>query len=451
MEQQSIHTYSTESERLFRQSGVTDTLNYLYKLSPRDMSDTILIINESVKSVVLHSMNVEGLVSILNNLPVDELISIVDYIPLEKLAAALDAVQPNVAADVLRSMDWGKSGKILSFMTSRKTLGDILLYPDDKAGGLMNINLGILKDKWSTTYAVNVMRMSGITDKNLRQLFVLDENGRLVGTLELSKLVFAAPGSKVADVMDTDVHYVLTDTDQEDAARISQRYNLLSLPVVDAQGHLQGAISTEDIQKIAQEEATEDMYHMAGVGKFDSPVGSIRRSIKSRLPWLIGNIVAVLIVASVIGLFESTIKTFTALAIYLPMIMNQSGVVGTQISTVIVRSLAINNLAGTKTKSIFLHEYVVAIVNASVVSVLLACIVGIWRQDVYFGGIILFAMLISYFAATSAGIVVPIFMRQLKIDPATASGVILTTLTDLISSLSYLGFATFFIKFLQIA
>ena len=432
-------------------SGVAPTVAaaQLIALRPPDQATVISQLDPEVCAILLTSMSSEDVAEFIEHMDVEAAVTFSALVPPQKLAEVLDLTEPDVAADVLRGMGWDDASRVLMRMTDRQAVGNLLLYRDDDAGGLMTTSVVALRDTWPTPHAINMLRTSGLDRDELRQLFVVSETHKLVGRLELSELVFAPPGSLVSDVMDTDVISVQTGTDQEEAALLMQRYEIRSVPVVDMNGRLEGAISVEDLMQVAQEEATEDMFRLASTGRQDTVQGPVMVSIRSRLPWLLANVATVLLVASVLTLFRDTLDTLAILAVYMPMVMNQAGVAGTQVTTVVVRSLALDEIATSATGRLIRREYVLAAINGGAVSVVMGATVGLWRLDLYLGLVIGLAMLLSYFVAASVGVLVPMAMSRYKIDPATASGVVLTTFTDIAGGAFYLGFATIFLSVLK--
>jgi magnesium transporter len=421
----------------------------LSELAPPDQAEIISDLEASSQATLLGQLSEDAVADILEHMEVDEANELSGLVDVQRMAAVLDRTEPDVAADVLRGIEWAEASQILARMENRRAVGSLLLYQDDDAGGLMSPEVVALRDTWPAPHAINVLRSSGLEAPSMRQLFVVDSDQRLVGRLELSELVFAPPGALVRDVMRTDVISVEPGTDQEEAARLAERYEIRSLPVVDPQGRLEGAIAFEDLYRVAEREATEDMYRMAGSIGEDRPDGPIMRSVRSRLPWLIANVGTVVAVAAVLSMFESTLDSLAILAVYMPMVMNQAGIAGTQTTTVIVRSLALGDVSTRDTLALLKREYGLAIINGFLVAAVLAGVVTLWRLDIYLGLVIFGAMMISYFVAATVGVVVPLAMKTFRIDPATASGVILTTFTDIAGGVSYLGLATVFLTLLR--
>ncbi len=418
-------------------------------LRPPDQATIVSQLDPEVCKALLPSLSSDQVAEFMEHMSAEDAVEFAGLVQPRKLADVLDRTEPDVAADILRGMGWDEASRILMRMADRSGIGNLLLYRDDDAGGLMTTSFVALRDVWPTPHAINMIRTSGLDTARMRQLFVVSESQQLVGTLELPTLVFAPPGSLVSDVMDTDVISVQTGTDQEEAARLMARYELRSIPVVDISGRLEGAISVEDLVQVVEQEATEDMFRLASTGRADTVQGPVMVSVRSRLPWLMGNIGTVLAVAAILSLFENTLNTIAILAVYIPMVMNQAGVAGTQITTVVVRSLALDEITAGSTVRLLKREYLLAGLNGGAVSGVMALVVGVWRLDLYLGIVVFAAMLGSYFVAASVGVLVPMAMSKYRIDPATASGVVLTTFTDVAGGAFYLGLATVFLSLLK--
>ena len=426
-----------------------ELVDEISRLRPPDQAIVFTQLDSDTCAVLLPALSSEQIAAFIEHMDADDAIEFAALVPPRKLAAVLDLTEPDVAADVLRGIGWEDASRILMRMADRSSIGNLLIYRDDDAGGLMTTDFVALRDTWPVPHAINMLRTSGLNTARLRELFVVSESQELVGSLELPDLVFAEPGSLVGDVMDPDVISVQTGTDQEEAARVMARYELRSIPVVDVNGHLEGAISVEDLMQVVEEEATEDMFRLAATSREDTVQGPVMISVRSRLPWLMANIATVLVVASILSLFENTLDTIAILAVYMPMVMNQAGVAGTQVTTIVVRSLALEEITTSSTSRLLRREYILATINGGAVSLVMAAVVGLWRLDVYLGLVVFAAMLGSYFVAASVGVLVPMAMNRFKIDPATASGVVLTTFTDIAGGAFYLGLATIFLSLLR--
>jgi magnesium transporter len=217
-----------------------------------------------------------------------------------------------------------------------------------------------------------VLRNSGLEPEDMRQLFAVDDEGLLVGVLELPDLVFARAGSKVSDVMNADVVSVEAGTDQEDAARLMQRYEIRSIPVVDSDGRLEGTIAIEDLVDVVESEATEDMFRMLGVQGDARAVDSVRGSVRNRLLWLMINLTTLLATGLVLSLFTKTLNSLTILAVFLPVVMGQAGIAGTQTLTIIVRSMAIGETATGDARRLLVREALLAIAQGVVIAAVIS-------------------------------------------------------------------------------
>jgi len=379
---------------------------------------------------------------------VDEAVEVSGLIDVDRMAGVLESVSNDVAADVLRGIDWADASNILVRMEDRSAISNLLLYQDDDAGGLMSTEFVAIRQSWPTARAVTVLRNSGLESEDMRQLFAVDEDGLLVGVLDLPDLVFARAGSKVSDVMNADVVSVEAGTDQEDAARLMQRYEIRSIPVVDGHGRLEGTIAIEDLVDVVEAEATEDMFRMLGVRGDARSVESVRGSLRHRLPWLLINLATVLATGVVLSFFTETLNSLTILAVFLPVVMGQAGISGNQRLTIIVRSMAIGDVATADARRLLIREALLAIAQGVVVALVIAAVVYLWRGDAYLAGIVAGALFLNMFIAALSGVLIPFTLRAMKADPAASSAVFLTTVTDIAGIAAYMGLATVFLSLL---
>jgi magnesium transporter len=249
--------------------------------------------------------------------------------------------------------------------------------------------------------------------------------------------------------MTTDVYSARLDTDQEEVARMVASYNLLAIPVVDAENKIAGVITVDDVIDVIKDEATEDVYRLAGVSADDGILTPPRESLSRRLPWLMVNLVTAFLAASVVGLFRGTIEQVVALATFMPIVAGMGGNAGTQTLAVVVRGLALGELTWANARQALMKEGLVGIGNGLAIGVVGGAVAGLISGDWVLGLILAMAMIINMFVAATAGTLIPLGLRALRIDPALASSVFITTLTDVFGFLSFLGLATIFIRFLR--
>jgi magnesium transporter len=248
--------------------------------------------------------------------------------------------------------------------------------------------------------------------------------------------------------MTTDVYSARVDTDQEEVARMVASYNLLAIPVVDAENKLTGVITVDDVIDVIKDEATEDVFRLAGVSKEDGVLTPPQESLRRRLPWLGLNLVTAFIAASVVALFSSTIDQVVALAALMPVVAGMGGNAATQTLAVIVRGLALGELTWTNARQALVKEGLVGLGNGLALGLVAAIGAWAWTGRPMIGGVLALAMIINMFIAATAGTLIPLGLRAIKVDPALASSVFITTLTDVFGFFSFLGLATVFLRFL---
>ena len=249
--------------------------------------------------------------------------------------------------------------------------------------------------------------------------------------------------------MTTDIISVRVDMDQEEVARLVASYNLLAIPVVDEENKLVGVITVDDVIDVIKDEATEDVYRLAGVTGDDRVFTRPSESLRKRLPWLVVNLVTAFIAASVVAMFEKHDRAVTALAVFMPVVAGMGGNAATQTLAVIVRGIALGELTWGNSRKALIKETIVGIGNGVACGLLGALVVWIFKGDAWLGGILAMAMLINMFVAATAGTLIPLALRALKVDPALASSVFITTLTDVFGFLSFLGLGTLFVSTAQ--
>jgi len=276
---------------------------------------------------------------------------------------------------------------------------------------------------------------------------VVDGDGRLIGSLSITRLALARPSRLVSEIMDGEVISVPVGTDQEACARLMDRYNLNYLPVLDEAGLPVGLILVEDVVDVLREEATEDMYRISGIGGERLP-GPIKNSVLRRLPWLYINLATTFLAALVISVFEGTIEKVVALAVFLPVVAGQGGIGGTQTLTLVVRSMALGEIFGRRGRRILLRESVLGIVHGVLLGIVVGLVAWGWKGNYMLGVILGIAMLGNMLMAGLVGAGVPLLLRRLGLDPAVSSAIFVTTVTDVVGFLLFLGIASALVSYL---
>jgi len=379
-------------------------------------------------AALLADRSAEEIVRLTQELPSDDAAALIDYLPEALSNAVLELLQKRPAGDAV---------------------GDLLEYKEQTAGRIMNPKVFALAEDMTAGEAITALQGSRDVEV-VFYLYVIDVRRHLVGVVSLRRLLLVSPETPLKRIMTTDIISVRVDTDQEEVARQVASYNLLAIPVVDEENKLVGVITVDDVIDVIKDEATEDVYRLAGVAGDDRVFATAGESLRKRVPWLEVNLVTAFIAASVVALFEGTISQATALAVFMPVVAGMGGNAATQTLTVIVRGIALGELTWANTRKALVKEALVGLGNGLACGLVAAIVVWLWKGDIWLGAILLAAMVINMFVAATAGTLIPLLLRALKIDPALASSVFITTLTDVFGFASFLGLGTIFIKYLHL-
>ena len=372
------------------------------------------------------------------------------FSPLQHAATLIFSVDrgSDVAADVLRELPRALVADTVSRMEAGAEVSSLLEYEDAAAGGLMTPEFIALSERMTVSDAMTSIRAwaQEYDSDEIGQAYVVDAEGKLTGSVALSTLVLARPYQLISLIMDDGVISVSADRDQEEVARLVERYDLQSVPVIDEHGRLVGTIGVDEIMDVVEDEATEDMYRMVGVPETEKAAGPFWRSVRGRLPWLCVNLVTAIAAGLVVTLFQSTMAQVVILAAFLPVIAGQGGIAGTQTLTLIVRSIALGELVPGSAWKLLAKELGLGLVHGLVVGALVAAIAFGWHRNEFIAIVVGTAMVANMMVAGISGVVVPMGLKALKIDPALASAVAVTTVTDIVGFLIYLGLATAMIR-----
>jgi len=344
----------------------------------------------------------------------------------------------------LAALDEADRAKILEQIPApeRVALTRSLDYPEDSAGRRMQTEFVAAPEFWTVGHTIDYVADSEGLPDTFYEIFVVDPSYKLVGSVPLDRLLRARRSRHLSEILEDDPRTIRATEDQEDAARTFERYNLVSAAVVDDADRLVGVLMVDDIVDVIEEEADEDLRAMGGVTGDEEISDPVLYTARSRIPWLLVNLVTAFVSASVIGLFEGTIEHMVALAVLMPIVASMGGNAGTQTMTVAVRALATREIGGHNARRLIRRETLVGLVNGVVIAILVALIAGFWFSNVHLGFIIGTAMVTNLVCAGLFGILIPIALDKMKADPAVASGVFLTTVTDTVGFFAFLGLAT---------
>jgi magnesium transporter len=376
---------------------------------------------------------------------VDEAIrmEIVEHMSNAQIAAGIGGLDSDDAVYILEDLDKEDREEILAQLpfTERVRLRRALDYPESSAGRRMQTEFVAVPPFWTVGQTIDYMREDEGLPESFTQVFVIDPTFKLLGVIYLDRILRTNRQVKIETIM-RETHYPIpADMDQEEAAQLFEQYDLLSAAVVDENGRLVGVLTIDDIVDVMQEEAEEDIMRLGGVGdeELSDTVVDISRS---RVPWLLVNLLTAFLAASVISLFEATIEEVVALAILMPIVAGMGGNAGSQTMTVTVRAIATRDLDIHNAWRVARREICVGLINGCLIGTLVGLVAGFWFQDPNIGGLIATAMLINMVAAASAGLMVPILLNRAGADPAVSSAVFVTAITDTTGFFSFLGLAT---------
>ncbi|HXF74657.1 MAG TPA: magnesium transporter, partial [Methylomirabilota bacterium] len=324
----------------------------------------------------------------------------------------------------------------------RAAVRELINYPEGTVGRIMTTDYMALPPDTTAQGAIDKIRERGELE-TFFYLYVVDDSGKLVGVVPIRNLVIAPPDRTLREMMIADPVKASVFMDQEEAARLVSRYELLALPIVDEAGRLEGIITVDDVIDIINQESTEDMYRMAGLAEEDRVFTPVSRSVKMRLPWTILNLLTATLAASVVGFFEGTLQELIALVTFMPVVAGVGGNGATQTATVIIRAIALGELEFASAWKAILRQIAVNVCIALAAGGLIAAAAVLWKGNPFLGVVLACAMIFNLgLMAGFAGAAIPLLLKALKFDPALGSGIIVTGLTDAFGFLSFLGLAT---------
>ena len=424
--------------------------NLLTAMHPAELAEVLLgCRNDAKRLALIPYIADEVLGDVLLELPErmqEDLLAVLKPSEIEEVVEHLTS---DDATDLLQAMNKEAADEVMERLEpeNRRGLEPLLAYDEESAGGLMQAELFKVRNDWTVEKVIRVLRRFGQEIENLNYVYVVDREDLLVGVLSLHALLFAEADIVVADLADDDFHCVVASQDQEEVARIFDKYDMLALPVIDDAGVLIGRITADDVIDVIQEEATEDMYRLAALSDQDDLAESVAMTARRRGVWLAVNLLTAIAASFVIAQFEATIAQIVALAVLMPIVASMGGIAGTQTLTVIVRSIALGRVTFDNAHRALVKEVSVGMVSGLVFALAMGIVASFWFPElgIKLGLIIAAAMMINLFVAGLAGATIPLTLQRLNIDPALASGTILTTVTDVVGFFSFLGLATLFL------
>lgn len=397
--------------------------NLIWQLISDDQGEVLSHVNDEVRA---------GLIREMEN---DELLAATVGMDMDDLADVFDDLPEAVTRQIISSMD----------DHDRQRLQAVLSYPEDTAGGLMNTDTITIRPDVSIDVVLRYLRIRKQLPNMTDSLSVVGKNDDLIGTLPLSTILTSNPDLKVSEVMQSSSHAVLADIPAVEVAAQFELHDLISAPVVDESNILLGRITIDDVVDVIRDEADQDLMRMAGLDEEDDMFAPIIPSASRRAVWLGINLATALLASWVISLFEATLDQIVALAILMPIVASMGGIAGNQTLTLVIRSMALGQLVQSNTRWLLIKEVTVGALNGILWAIVVATVTYFWFGNLDIGYIIAAAMVINLIVATFCGVTLPLLLKRMGVDPALAGSVLLTTITDVIGFVAFLGLAAWWL------
>ncbi len=428
-----------ESDDLITVSSILDAVdiaqigNLLDSLPPQQRDQIWPQIAPNLRGMVLLETGDEVRDSKLRELDSDEIAEIIECLP-----------DVDDQADIILSLSTDKLVHILHTLDAqkRRKLESVLSYREDTAGGLMNIDQITIRADVTLDVVLRYLRMRGEVPNHTDQLFITDRHDHYLGALYLRDLLTNNPDDLVKNIMRTDISAMNAHISETEVAREFENYDLISAPIVDEEHKLIGRITIDDVVDVIRDEGEHSIMSMAGLSDDEDMFSPAITSAKRRGLWLGINLLTAFLAAAVIGFFENILEQVVALAILITIVPSMGGIAGSQTLTLVIRGIALGQLGSSNYRLLIKKEILVGLLNGLLWALVVASFSILWFDNYYIGVIIGFALIVNLLAGAFAGALIPIFLRQIGIDPAIAGGVLLTTVTDVVGIVAFLGLAT---------
>ncbi len=414
-----------------------DVGDLLEALGPDERTEFVRLLGDDFDFAVLTEVDDKLRARLIAALPVASVVEGVRRLDSDDAVTVLEDLPREEREAILRQLP----------LVDRTAVARSLEYPEDSAGRLMQTEFIAVPPFWDVGRAIDYMREEDDLPTEFYRLIVVDAGFHPVGSVALDRLLRSKRPVLISDITDSEIKAVKAVDDQEDVARLFERYNLVTAPVVDTDGRLVGVITVDDIVDVIEEEADEDIRRLGGVGD-EEATDAVAYVARSRIPWLLINVFTGFLAAAVIGLFDGTIEQMVALAVLMPIVASMGGNAGTQAMTVTVRAIATRDIAARSAYRVIGREAMVGLINGVAVALCVGLGAGLWFASPALGVVIAIALILNILVAGVVGALIPLVLDTMKIDPAVASGVILTAITDVTGFFVFLGLAGWWFGFL---
>ncbi len=416
---------------------------YVADLRAPDLADLIENLNANERVAFIQALGNDIDYEIFSELGESVRDQLSEELPNDFLARAVTELDSDDAAYVLETLEPDDRQEVLAQLTTtdRAALLRNLEYPEETAGRIMQADFVAVAPFWNVGQVIDYMRETEDLPDTFSEIYVVDPAFRVLGSVELSRLLRSQRSVAIETLMTGESQTVLATEDQEEVARQFERYDLYSAPVVDENQRLVGVVTVDDVVEVIKEEAEEDIRLLGGVGS-ESLLDNVYNTTKSRFIWLLVNLGTAILASVIIKMFDASIEQMVALAVLMPIVASMGGNAGTQTMTVVVRALATRELGPVNAARVILREASVGLINGALFAVILAAVTLVWFGSGPLGVVIAAAMVFNHVAAALAGILIPLALERLGYDPAVASSVFVTTVTDVVGFFAFLGLAT---------
>ena len=411
-----------------------DTAHLLESSPPREREVLWNLVNPELEGEVLQHLSDEIQAEFVNQMNTEELLQATENLDTDHFADILQQLPKTVMQEVLNSLG----------QQDRERVEQVLSYPEDTAGGLMNTDVVSIRPDITIDAVLRYLRRHDTMPDMTDNLFVVTRKDRYMGLLPLTSLLVSDPNTLISDIMDTEREAIPADLDETDVANLFERNDWVSAPVINQEGRLVGRITIDDVVDVIREEADHSLMRMAGLDEDEDTFAPVVKTTRRRAVWLGINLLTALFASMMIGLFQHTIEQVVALAILMPIVASMGGVAGSQALTLVIRGQALGHVEASNIGYLLNREIIVGALNGLLWSAVVASIASWWFSDLTIGFIIAIAMIINLIVAAIFGTSLPVILKAMNIDPALAGGVILTTITDVVGFCAFLGLATLF-------
>lgn len=404
---------------------IEEDMAFLFRLLPPEVGSEVFVeVDERLREDLISLISSNELVEVVDEMETDDAADIISELPSEDARKVLDAIDEDESIEVRK----------------------LLRYAEDTAGGKMQAELVSVNENATVDETIEEVRKLSPFVENISNVFAISSDGELKGAISLDKLILGDSKARISMIMDKEPIKVTTDLDQEEVARIFQRYDLLTVPVVDSMDKLVGRITVDDVVDVIEEEIFEDFYRMASLNVGERALDPAGRSFKMRVPWLLLNLVTAFFAASVVKLFESTIEALVILAVMMPVVAGLGGNAATQTITVVIRGLALGELQMRNARRVLVKEAMVGLGNGLLVGAVAAVVAYLLGASAMLGLLMFMAMTANLFIAGIGGATIPLILKWFRLDPALSSSIFVTACTDIGGFFTFLGLASVFMK-----